>query len=186
MSRKLGNALEKALTGLLEQRRKQPKPCGAIEIPLIGAVAIYSDKGVEDAGYAIVRALERQARWDQEKPEPWLPSLPLDDASIRKFLNTSIKEAEDGWLLYLAYYAWSLRQAWWGPDHPGFKEFIIGILSSPKCPGVFRVNPILDKFRSQPLPGFNDETLCWDRRLMPKSEEIPAKAAPEYRAPPAP
>jgi hypothetical protein len=44
------------------------------------------------------------------------------------------------------------------------------------------VNPILlDKFRCQPLPGFNDATLCWDPNLMP-----PAKAPPEDRATPAP
>ena len=118
MNRKrLGYALERALTGLLEQRRKQPRPCGAVEIPLIGAVAIYSDT-VEDAGYAIVRALERQTRWDQEKPEPWLPSLPLDELDIREMLNTTIRKVEDGWRLYLGSYAWSLRQAWWDPDHP--------------------------------------------------------------------
>jgi hypothetical protein len=50
MNRKLGNALEKALTNLIEQRRKQPvTPCGGVEIPLIGVVAIYNDKGAEDA-----------------------------------------------------------------------------------------------------------------------------------------
>jgi hypothetical protein len=180
MNRKrLGYALERALTGLLEQRRKQPRPCGAVEIPLIGAVAIYTDAGVEEAAYAIVDAMNRQAQWDREKPLPWLPSLPLDELNIREMLNTTIREGEDGWRLYLGSYAWSLRQAWWDPDHPGFKEFIAGMLSSPKCPGVLQVNPILlDKFRCQPLPGFNDETMCWERRLMPKSEGIPAKAPP--------
>jgi hypothetical protein len=179
MNRKLlGAALEKALTNLIEQRRKQPlTPCGGVEIPLIGVIAIYNDKGVEDAKEVIVRALERQAQWEREKPLAWLPSLPLDETGIGE-LNAEIKKPEDTWLFLLGNYAWSLRQAWWDPAHPGFNDFVAGRLASPKCDWTSTAATALEKVRPKPLPGFNDETMCWERRLMPKSEEIPAKTPP--------
>jgi hypothetical protein len=119
----------------------------------------------------------RQAQWEREKPEPWLPSLPPDEAGIAG-LNVEIKKPEDIWLFLLSNYAWSLRQAWWDPAHPGFGDFVAGRLASPKCDWSLKTAIALKEVRPKPLPGFNDETNCWERRVMPKSEEIPAKAPP--------
>jgi hypothetical protein len=154
--RSLGDALEKALTNLIEQRRKQPKPCGAVEIPLLGAVAIYTDADVKDAGYAIVRALERQAQWDKEKPPVGLPTLPIGQTEIAELINARGK-FEDILLTMLGYYARSLRLAWWDRKHPGFEEFLAGLLASPECPLAFKINPVLKTFQGEPLIGFNDE-----------------------------
>ena len=176
MNRKvLGAALEKALTNLIEQRRKQPAtPCGGVEIPLIGVIAIYNDKGAEDAKEVIVRVLERQAQWEREKPLAWLPSLPPDEAGIAELANTKIEKPEDVWLFLLSNYAWSLRQAWWDPAHPGFNDFVAGRLASPKCDWSLTTAIALKEVQPKPLPGLNDETNCWER----ESEEIPAKAPP--------
>ena len=184
----LGNALEKALTGLIEQRRKQPATCcGAVEIPLIGVVMIYNDAGVEEAKHAIVNAMNAQTRWDREKPLPWLPSLPIDPSSIDK-LNVHIKKPDDAWLLLLCGYAFSLRQASWDPTHPGFDDFVAGVLASPQCLWQLNTAAALKGVRRKPLRGFNDKTKCWEKNLTPdqKCEEILARSPPEDRATPAP
>jgi hypothetical protein len=174
MNRSLGDALEKALTTLLKVRRDQEAathPWSTVEVPLIGKRQVLTDADIETMQHTIVQAINTQARWDKEKPLPWLPSLPLNPADIRNLKHSEIRRAEDIWLLALAYYAESLHQEWWDPNHPSFKDFLSGVLAARCCPWQLREVAALKNVRRKPLQGLHDRTLCWSTRWMEWEED---------------
>jgi hypothetical protein len=105
-----------------------------------------------------------------------------------KLLNAETKKSDDIWLIVLAYYAESLRRLWWNPCHPGFNEFVAGLLASPQCPWHLQTAAALSEVRRKPLPGLDDETLCWSADLEHDQtlETIKARVRPEDRATPTP
>ena len=151
--------LEQAITDFIAMRRRQTGVGLMDEIPLIGEAHVNEND--EEIKRRIAAACAAQIKWMRERP-PWLPSLPLSMAEIKKVGNTKFETSGDEWLHVLAYYANSWRQSGWDPAHPPFAAFTSALLNSPRVPWHLHMSAALAKIERKPLADFNDATLCWE------------------------
>jgi hypothetical protein len=134
--------------------------------PLIGG--IYASGDAAAVKRLVYKALIARKSFAINRPLGSRPPpcpLPLHHDAIDRMLASPYPSSR-----LQAYYARSQKRSDWDPRHPAHDEFCDRLLWSPNCP--------LDLAQEgrglpEPLPGFDDETLCWFPPSPPADAAVP-------------